>query len=127
MTIVAKALCPWRRGDRAERRLPLMAFSDLVQFPLLTPLLGQKRTSRICEYAPQSCVSTRPGRAFAGTRRLLSLAEREMRAAKRHDGAEAQRCEARQHARDGRDRARRRGGLSGAGQDQYADHDQELP
>ena len=55
------------------------------------------------------------------------FAQREMRAAECHYGAEAQCREARKHARYGRDRAGRRSGLSGAGQDQDADGDQELP
>ena len=41
-----------------------------------------------------------------------------MRAAERHYGAEAQCRKAREHARNRRDRARGRRGLSGAGQDQ---------
>ena len=55
------------------------------------------------------------------------LAQREMRAAERHRGAEAQRRQAGEHARDRRDRAGRGGRLAGAGQHQHADGDQELP
>ena len=69
------------------------------------------------------------GCARGGLARLrgASLAQCEMRAAERHHGAEAQRCNAGEHAGDRRHRAWRRGGLSGTCQDQHADRDQELP
>jgi hypothetical protein len=78
-------------------------------------------------------VSSRAGdlaRRCAGCvviRRASPLAQREMRAAKRHRRAEAEGGQSRQHAGDRRNPARRRGLLARTGQQQHADRDQELP